>query len=298
MAVGATTPRGDGVARRDASFAARGGRMHFPSEVRTAAMVWRRDLLRFVRNKTRIVGGLMQPLLFLFVLGYGLGALVPKVGGVDYKVFIFPGVFAMSIVTTSMFSAMSIVWDREFGFLREMLVAPVSRTSILLGKTAGGATVATFQGLIMLALAPIVGVKLSVILVLELVGMGFLAAFALTSFGVFVSSRMKKMEGFQAVMQFLLFPMLTLSGAQFPLHNLPPWLTFLTRIDPVTYAVDPIRRTILAHQGASPQALATFGGNGVTWFNRPLTIPLELGLVVAFAFLFLAMAVAAFSKAE
>jgi ABC-2 type transport system permease protein len=267
-------------------------------EIRTAGMVMRRELIRFVRARARIVGGLVQPILFLFVLGYGLGSLVGSTGGIDYKKFIFPGSLAMSVVMTSIFSAISIVWDREFGFLREMLVAPVSRASIILGKTAGGATVATVQGIIMLLFAPIVGLKLTPLLVIEIILMCFLTAFALTSFGVFIASRMKKMEGFQAVMQFLLFPMIFLSGAQFPLSGLPAWLDLITKLNPLTYAVDPLRRVILGAQSVPPEALARFGGNGVVLFGHTLAIWQELAMVGLFAALFLTLAVRAFSKVE
>jgi ABC-2 type transport system permease protein len=135
-------------------------------EWRTAQMVWQRELIRYVRTRTRIITGLAQPLLFLFVLGYGMGNLVGVSGGFDFKKFVFPGVVAMTVVSTAIFSAISIVWDREFGFLREMLVAPVRRSSLVLGKIAGGATVATAQGTVMLALAPLIGVRLTVLTVI------------------------------------------------------------------------------------------------------------------------------------
>lgn len=272
-------------------------RIDLAVELRTAGMVMKRELIRYARARARIIGGLVQPILFLFVLGYGLGALVGSVGGLDYKMFIFPGSLAMSVVMTSIFSAISIVWDREFGFLREMLVAPVSRASIILGKTAGGATVATAQGMIMLLFAPLIGLKLTPLLVVQIILVCFLMAFALTSFGVFIASRMKKMEGFQAVMQFLLFPMIFLSGAQFPLSGLPPWLNVITKLDPLTYAVDPLRRIILGAQGASPAALARFG-NGVELFGTRLAIWQELAAVGLFAVLFLSLSIRAFSKTE
>ncbi|HUZ09112.1 MAG TPA: ABC transporter permease [Acidimicrobiales bacterium] len=130
-------------------------------EIRVVGMVWERELIRYVRTRTRIVSGLIQPILFLFVLGYGMSGLVGTTGGFNFRQFVYPGVVAMSVVMTAMFSALSIVWDREFGFLREMLVAPVSRVSLVLGKTAGGATVAAAQGTIMLVLAPLVGIRLT-----------------------------------------------------------------------------------------------------------------------------------------
>lgn len=286
------------VATVTASGAAYGDRVHLGSEIRTTGMVLRRELIRFTRARTRIIGGLVQPILFLFVLGYGLGSLVGSTGGLDYKKFIFPGTLAMSVVFTSIFSAISIVWDREFGFLREMLVAPVSRASILLGKTAGGATVATFQGIVMLIFAPIIGLKLTPLLVVEVILVSFLTAFALTSFGVFIASRMKKMEGFQAVIQFLMFPMIFLSGAQFPLTGLPGWLTVITRFDPLTYAVDPLRRIILGAQDVPPEAITRFGGNGVELFGHALAVWQELTAVGVFAIAFLMAAIVAFSKTE
>src|SRR5665811_2095124 len=215
-------------------------------EIRVAGMVWERELIRYTRNRTRIVSGLIQPVLFLFVLGYGMSSLVGTTGGFNFRQFVFPGVVAMSVVMTAMFSAISIVWDREFGFLREMLVAPVSRTALVLGKTAGGASVAAVQGTIMLVLAPLVGVQLTPLLVVEVIGLELLMAVAMTAFGVFVASRIQRMEAFQVVMQMLLMPMLFLSGALFPLSGLPKWLMVITRINPLTYAVAPLRQVVFA----------------------------------------------------
>jgi ABC-2 type transport system permease protein len=139
------------------------------SEVRTAAMVWRREMTRFTRTRSRILSGFVQPILFLFVLRYGLSPLVGSTAGFDFTKFVYPGIVAMSVVTIAIFSAMSIVWDREFGFLREMLVAPVSRSAILVGKAAGGASIATVQGTIMLVLAPLVGVILTPVVVVQVI---------------------------------------------------------------------------------------------------------------------------------
>ncbi len=196
-------------------------------EVRTAGMVWLRELIRFERTRTRILSGLIQPVLFLPV-GYGMSGLVGTTAGFDFKKFTFPGIMAVSVVTTAIFSGVSIVWDREFGFLREMLVAPTSRASLALGKTAGGASVAAVQGTIMLVLAPLVGVRLTPLLVLQIIGPELLMAIAMTAFGIFVASRIREMEGFQVVMQLLLFPMIFLSGALFPLNDVPGWPRVLT----------------------------------------------------------------------
>ncbi len=266
-------------------------------ELRTTTMVWRRELIRFSRTRTRILGGFVQPVLFLFVLGYGLSPLVGTTAGFDFKKFIFPGIVAISVATTAIFSAMSIVWDREFGFLREMLVAPVSRLSLVLGKTAGGSTIAVGQGTIMLVLAPLIGVTLTPLVVTQVIGIEILMAVSLTAFGVFVASRIQKIESFQVVMQLVLFPMLFLSGAMFPVNNLPPWLTFLTRINPLTYAVQPLKQVVFAAQDMSPAAQARFP-TGVTLFGHTLTIGAELAIVATFAGVFLVLAVRGFGRPE
>jgi ABC-2 type transport system permease protein len=266
-------------------------------ELRTTWMVWLRELIRFERTRTRILSGLIQPVLFLIVLGYGMSGLVGSTAGFDFKKFMFPGIMAMSVVTTAIFSGMSIVWDREFGFLREMLVAPTSRASLALGKTAGGATVAAAQGSIMLVLAPLIGVHLTVVLVLEIIGLELLMAIALTAFGVFVASHIERMEGFQVVMQMLLFPMIFLSGALFPLNSLPGWLTVLTRINPLTYAVAPLRQVVFAAQNMPVAARHRFPAT-VELFGHTLSIGTEIAIVVVFAAIFIALAIRGFSRTE
>ena len=266
-------------------------------ELRGIHVVWKRELIRFLRARTRIVTGLVQPVLFLFVLGGGLSPLVGGAGGLDFRQFVFPGVVAMSVVTTAIFSAVSIVWDREFGFLREMLVAPVSRAALVVGKALGGTTVATLQGTIMLALAPLVGIRLTPLMVAEVMGASALMAFTLTSFGLVVAGRIKRIESFQVVMQFALFPMLFLSGALFPIHGLPGWLGALTRIDPVTYAVDPLRRAVFGAQHLGAAAAARFGA-GVELFGRILPIWTELAIVAVISLIFISWSVREFSRTE
>jgi ABC-2 type transport system permease protein len=215
--------------------------------LRAVMMVWTRDLIRLKRTPTRIVTGVAQPLLFLFVLGAGLSHLIGQqgAGGVNYQQYLFPGILAMSVLTSSLFSAIAIVWDREFGFMREMLVAPVSRSSLVFGKALGGGSVAVVQGLILVFAAPVVGVSLTVGSFFAMVGFLLLLAFALTSFGIVVASRMQRMESFQMVMALVLQPMIFLSGAIFPLAELPPWLGVVTRLNPATYGIDAIRRVLL-----------------------------------------------------
>jgi ABC-2 type transport system permease protein len=266
-------------------------------EARTTRMVWLRELIRFERTRTRILSGLIQPVLFLVVLGYGMSTLIGSTGGFDFKKFMFPGIMAMSVVTTAIFSGISIVWDREFGFLREMLIAPTSRASLALGKTAGGATVAAVQGTIMLVLAPLIGVRLTAPLVLEIIGLELLMAVALTAFGVFVATRIEKMEGFQVVMQLVLFPMIFLSGALFPLNGLPGWLTVLTRLNPLTYAIAPLRQVVFAAQSMPPAARERFSAS-VELFGHNLSISTEIAITVGFAMIFIALAIRGFSRTE
>ncbi len=190
-------------------------------ELRAIKVVWQRELIRFSRDRLRIVTSLMQPFLFLFVLGTGLSSLVSaSTHGVNFRTFIYPGVLCMAVMFTAMFSAASIVWDREFGFLREMMVAPVRRSSIVLGKCFGGATVAGFQGVIVIAIAGLVGVPYSLGLILELFALALLLAFAITAFGMMAAARITQMQSFMALMQMAIMPMFFLSGAMFPVANL------------------------------------------------------------------------------
>jgi ABC-2 type transport system permease protein len=278
-----------------------GGR--FRDDVRAVHVVWRRELIRFGRNRLRIVTALVQPVLFLFVLGTGLSSLVGRgfaagtTSGVNFRTFMFPGVVAMTVLFSAIFSAVSIVWDREFGFLREMLVAPVRRGALVVGKCAGGATVATLQAVIMLALAGLVQVPYSPVLLLTLFGEMLLAAVMVTALGTALASRMAQVESFQVVMQFVVLPLFFLSGALFPLHNLPTWLGVLTRLDPLAYIVDPMRRAVFAHVHTSPAVARIFGAT-ITWGSWHLPVGVELALVAAFASLMLALAVVAFSRTE
>jgi ABC-2 type transport system permease protein len=216
-------------------------------DLKGAYTIWYRDVLRFLRDRTRVLTSLAQPLLFLFVFGGGLAPAMSGLGGgnLSFTEFMFPGILGMTVLFTSIFSAVSIVWDREFGFLKEVMVAPVSRAAVALGKVAGGSTVAMFQALIVLVLAPLIHIKLSVVQLLILVGLMLLLAAVMTSFGILIAARQRTMEGFQMIMQFLLMPMFFLSGALFPLRGVPLWMSVLSRIDPVTYGVDPLRQVAL-----------------------------------------------------
>src|SRR6201996_2630760 len=227
-------------------------------DLRAINIVWRREIIRFKSDRLRAVTSLIQPVLFLFVLGTGLSSLAGRgmTPGVDFRTFIYPGVLAMSVLFTAIFSAASIVWDREFGFLREMMVAPVSRSAIVIGKCLGGATVSTFQGIVILCLAGLAGVPYNPILILTVIGELLLLSFTLTAFGVMMAARITQVQAFMALTQMLVMPLFFLSGALYPLNNLPAWLTVLTRLDPLTYIVDPMRHAVFSHLSVSPAAIA------------------------------------------
>jgi ABC-2 type transport system permease protein len=279
-------------------------RVHVPvrslrSELRAIRVVWWRELIRFERDRLRIITSLIQPFLFLFVLGTGISTLAATgTHGVNFKTFIYPGVLCMTVMFTAMFSAASIVWDREFGFLREMMVAPVRRSSVVLGKVLGGTTVAAFQGVIVIAIAGLVEVPYDPVLILELLVLSLLLAFAITAFGVMVAVRISQLQAFMALMQMAIMPMFFLSGAMFSVASLPGWLAFLTRIDPLTYAVDPMRRAIFSHlNNVSPAARAALVP-GVTLFGWTVPGVLEAALIAVLGLIMLAVAVWEFSRAE
>ncbi|HXD53395.1 MAG TPA: ABC transporter permease [Solirubrobacteraceae bacterium] len=267
-------------------------------ELRAIKVVWKRELIRFGRDRLRILTSLIQPFLFLFVLGTGLSKIASAgTHGVNLKTFVYPGVLCMAVMFTAMFSAASLVWDREFGFLREMMVAPVRRSSLVLGKCLGGATVAGFQGVIVLCLAGLVGVPYDFGLIVAVFAIQLLLAFTITAFGVMVAARVAQMQSFMALMQMAIMPMYFLSGALFPVAGLPQWLTILNRIDPLTYAVDPIRRVVFSHLSISAAARRTLDP-GVTWWGWHVPGALEAGVVALLGAVMLAVAVFQFSRAE
>jgi ABC-2 type transport system permease protein len=222
-------------------------RMHFFSDIYT---VWLREMIRYVRTRSRIVSSLAQPLLFLVIFGSGFSSSFRFPGlGTNYVNFLAPGIVCMTVLFTSIFSGMSVIFDKEFGFLKEILVAPVSRTSIVLGKSLGGTTTGIIQGAIILGLSTLIGVKftsglhlgvsvLLALLTLFLIGMGFVGL------GIAVASRIESMEGFQMISNFLVLPIFFLSGAFFPVNNLPGWMTVLVRVNPLAYGVDTMRYVV------------------------------------------------------
>lgn len=251
-------------------------------------VIWKRELIRWWRDKARIVGSLTFPLIFLFVFGSGLsgamGSLAGGQGEVDFTQFIFPGIIAMNVFFASIFNGVSLVYDREFGILKEVLVAPVSRAAVAFGKTLGGATVATAQGTLVFLFAPFVGVSLTPLLVLQLWPIMFLGAFALSSFGVVIASRMNRSESFQVVNQFVTFPLIFLSGVFFPLQDLPSWMEVLVKVNPISYAVDPLRRLVLEAQNLPPQLMDRLGelGLGLQIGDHLMTVAEDIAIIVVF----------------
>jgi ABC-2 type transport system permease protein len=261
------------------------------ADLRAIKIVWQRDVIRFWRDRPRIIASALQPMLYLFVFGTGMGAGMRPTGALDLRVFLYPGVMAMATLFTCFFSAGSIVWDREFGFMREMLVAPVRRGSIMIGKALGGATAGMTQGVIVLAIGPLVGVPFSPVLILTLLVELMILSFAITCIGVLVAVRIKSFQAFMALVQIIIMPMFFLSGALFPFRNLPTWLEVATHLDPLTYAVDPMRRAVLSHIDGSELL-------SLHWGSWQVPTLLELAIVLGTGILALAIAAREFGRTE
>jgi ABC-2 type transport system permease protein len=225
-------------------------------------ILWLRQVKKYFRSRSRIIGSLAQPLLYLVAFGYGLGSVFAKAGQGNYIQFLAPGIIAMSVLFTAIFAGIEIIWDRQFGFLKETMVAPVSRFTIMLGRTLGGATVATLQGLIVLILSTLVGFRPTDFMLLPLaILFMFLIALLFTALGTAIASTMEDMQGFQLVMNFLIMPIFFLSGSLFPLSGLPKAMEIATKIDPMTYGIDGLRASLggVAHFGLGPDLLILGG---------------------------------------
>jgi ABC-2 type transport system permease protein len=270
----------------------------FAQDVRAIKVVMAREWIRFRQDKIRIVSALVQPVLFIFVLGTGLSSITDRgTSGLDFRTFMFPGVLATSVLFTAVFSAMSIVWDREFGFLREMLVAPVRRSSIIIGKALGGALVATIQGLLVLAFAPLVDVPLHPVMIAVLTVEIFLLSFTLCAMGLVLAARIQQMQTMMGIMQMVLLPLSFLSGALYPIDNLPRWLHTLVMLNPVTYAVHSVRTTVF-HYLDAPQAAKDALNPPLTWNGWVVPMAVQLGVVIVLGIALLAVAAKQFEKAE
>lgn len=260
--------------------------------------LWLRDCKVFLREPGRMIASLSQPLLYLLIVGQGIASglsLKNASAQMGYLQFMYPGILSMSVLFTSMFSAISIIWDREFGFLKEVLVSPVPRWGVAVGKILGGATVAMGQAAILIALAPFVGVTLSVLLVLQLLLICFLMSVAVTGLGVFIAARMRSMQGFQMVMNFLVMPIYFLSGAMFPITSAPTWMKALMTIDPLSYGVDGLRNVVFAGTDVAGESLLTIAQAGglVRWH-----LAMDVGILTLVAVILSAASAIRFNQAD
>jgi ABC-2 type transport system permease protein len=266
-------------------------------QARATWVVTRRELLRLKQDRTRILTMLLQPLLFIFVMGTGLGSIVETGGGLDFRTFLYPGVLATSVLFTAAFAGISLVWDREFGFLREMMVAPISRASIIWGKCLGGAVVATAQSLLLLALVGTVGIPYDPVLLAELIGCLFLGSLLLTALGVLLSTRIKTIQAAMPVSQLLIMPMMFLSGSLFPVSGLPGWLSVLTRLNPLTYVVQPMRHLVLQRLDLTAAEQVRLLP-AVSWFGWQVPIAVQLLTVAVITVALIGLAARMFRTTE
>jgi ABC-2 type transport system permease protein len=293
-------PRGEPAAPSCPADAPQAGIAQLAAELRVVRMVWRREMLHFMRDRVRAVVSLLQPMLFLFILGVGLARLFTASGGAygsgaDYLMFLFPGVLVMAAQVPAISVGASIVWDRQSGFLREMLVTPAGRGTLLIGKCLGGATVATCQGAVVLATAGLVHVPYQAVLFALLLAELMLTSLALTALGSVVAVTIRRMQTFNTVLTVLITPLIFLSGLMFPLKAMPSWMAALTLANPLTYAVDAMRRTITAWLPHQPgQTLS----EPVSWGSWHPPLPLEVGLVAAFTAIALVVAARRFSRID
>jgi len=247
-----------------------------------------RELLRFIQDRPRMFSSFSMPILFLVIFGAGFGKLIGQMmPGVNYIQFMYPGILSMTVVMTSVMSGVSIVWDREFGFLKEVLVSPLNRSGVLVGKAVGAAGIAVMQGVIMLVIAPFVGVSLSWEIVLSLIPLLLILSSCLSGLGLLIGARMRSQQGFQLIMQLVIFPMMFLSGIFFPLTGMATWLEVLSKINPVTYGIDAIRQVFLGSEVA-----------GVMIFGHTMSIVESALLVMGVGFLLLTVAIWVFNKQE
>jgi ABC-2 type transport system permease protein len=272
-----------------------GGPLH---ELRAVAIVWQRDMIRVSGDKARMVSTLLQPLLFLFVLGAGLSSVISHgTNGADYKTFLFPGVIITGILFTAVFSAISIVWDREFGFLREMLVAPISSSSIIVGKCLAGGSVATAQSLLLIAIGGLVHVPYRLGIVLGLMGIVFVTSFTMTAFGLVLAARVKSVQTLMPLVQMVLTPLMFLSGSLYPLGaGVPGWLSLVARFNPLSYAVA-ASRSVVFHYLSRNDATGRLAAR-LTWNGWPVPAGLDVMVTAGVGVVLLAVACSMFSRTD
>ena len=253
-------------------------------QLRPIYVICMREFIKFFREKSRLLGTLARPVLWLFVVGNGMSSLIKPYAGFSYLQFIFPGMIGMTILFSSIFSSISIVWDREFGFMKEMLVAPISRLSIVIGKTISGTLISVAQAVIILLLIPFLGISITFTQFLEIVGASVLVSFCITSLGILIAARLTSFDGFNIIMNFLVMPMLFLSGAMYPVTSMPPALRQLTLLNPLTYGIDTFKH-ILLRDGTPP-------------LGPEFPLSLDLLIVTGVSVVMLTLAALSFRKKE
>jgi len=253
-------------------------------QLRPIYVICLREFIKFFREKSRLLGTLARPVLWLFVVGNGMTALIKPQAGVSYLQFIFPGMIGMTILFSSIFSSISIVWDREFGFMKEMLVAPISRLSIVIGKAVSGTLISVAQALIILILIPFLGIHITLAQVIEVTAVAVLVSFCITSLGILIAARLTSFDGFNIIMNFLVMPMFFLSGAMYPVSSMPPVLRHLTHINPLSYGIDAFKHVLL--NNVSPPLGPEF----------PLAV--DLAIVAAVAAVMIVLAALSFRRKE
>jgi len=243
-----------------------------------------REFKKFFREKSRLLGTLARPVLWLFVVGNGMNSLIRPQAGFSYLQFIFPGMIGMTILFSSIFSSISIVWDREFGFMKEMLVAPISRLSIVIGKALSGTLLSVAQAIIILVLTPFLGIHLTIMQFMEVTAVAILVSFCITSMGILIAARLTSFDGFNIIMNFLVMPMFFLSGAMYPVSSMPPLLRQLTHINPLTYGIDAFKHVLLK--------------NGTPPLGPEFPLALDLVIVTAVSMVMLTLAALSFRRKE
>ncbi|GAA0470634.1 ABC transporter permease [Alkalibacillus silvisoli] len=268
--------------------------------------IWQRDLIKFLRDRARLFGSFTMPILFLLIFGGGLSGTMESMMveniGVDsnefnYIEFVFPGIVAMTLLMTAVFSAMSVIEDKNYGYMKEILVSPISRVSIAIGKMAGAATVSTIQGVLLFALIPLLGLSYDLFSLIQVIPFMFLFGAALSGVGLLFASVISSTQGFQLIVNILVLPMIFLSGALFPINNMPGWLDVIVKLNPVTYGVDVMKKIMIDVEKLSASIQETMGLN-ITVFGRQVTVFEEILFIVGFTIVIIALATFSFKRAN
>ncbi|UOQ84943.1 ABC transporter permease [Gracilibacillus salinarum] len=268
--------------------------------------IWQRDLTKFFRDRARLLGSFSMPILFLLIFGGGLsgtmesmmaGGMADGSEGFNYVEFVFPGIVSMTLLMTAIFSAMSVIEDKNYGYMKEILVSPISRVSIAIGKMLGAASVSTIQGIILFLLIPFLGLSYDIWSLIKVIPFMFLLGAALSGVGLLFASMIKSTQGFQLIVQILVMPMIFLSGALFPINNMPSWLDVIVKLNPVTYGVD-VMKKIMIDVDSLPETIRQTMGLDITVFGRSVTVFEEILFILAFAVVFVAIATVSFKRAH